>query len=409
MDGDAVTDENRSDGRRPSGLRAASPEFLASGVLAVVTLTLCIVGAALSAQLYRIDAAAAIGLNVLHAAAIIVAVLRPWLAVTMATAGAFALMGFASFESGPWPWAVTWLLTHLAVLFMVAARFSWRIGAVCWTVSTAGSLMLALLLRDGHDLTSASSNVLLFASLSAAALATGAVSGQLVQTRARLRRERQVSAQEYAQRTLAQQKAQIARDLHDVIAHSMSLISIQAASAPARLGPLDEAVANEFDQIGASARQALHEMRQVLTVLRSDDETAEVHPAPSAAGIPALVEQARQAGLEVTLDWPTAATSELVGLAAYRIVQEALSNASRHAPGAAVSVRGSVVTGELWIDVITAPSAQSPAPPNPEGLGMLGMRERAKAAGGELDAGPTQDGGHAVTARLPLSATDDAP
>lgn len=408
VDGHAVPEHSTPDQDTLARRLRTSPEAVAAVAIAVVASALCIVGAALSARLYGLDPAAAIGLNVLHAGAIGVAAVKPRLAVTLGTASAFALMVFGSPEAGPWPWAITWLLTQLVVLGVVGARAPWRVGGVGWIVSVAGSAAIAVIVSGTEQTTSTASNVLLFASLSAAALTAGAVAGQLIQTQARLRREREVSRSEYAQRSLVQQKARIARDLHDVIAHSMSLVSIQASSAQARLGPLDEQVVSEFDQIAASARQALQEMRQVLTVLRSEDETADVRPLPSVGDVPTLVEQAQQAGQRVESDWPAVETSDIIGLAAYRIVQEALSNALRHAPDSAVTVSGEVEGDDLRITVVNTRPPRGPATHDPRGLGTLGMRERARAAGGDLDAGPTPEGGYAVTARLRIRTRQDS-
>lgn len=375
--------------------------WMAAGAAIAIT---CIVGISVSAQVYSVDAAAAIGLNVLHAAAIGVGLLRPRLAAAMGIAAAFSLMALGANGVGTWPWAVPWLLQHLALLFVVAVRAPWRTTAATWLISAGGSLLLAWLLRDERDLGPAISSVVLYTSLAAATLAAGIGLAELIQTRDRLRREREVSASEHAERTLAQQRARIARDLHDVIAHSMSIISIQASSAPARLGPLEPQLVDEFDQIADSARRALSEMRQVLTVLRSEGESSSLAPAPGLNDIRELVEQARQAGLDVHLDWPAdPPTGELLGLAVYRIVQEAMSNAVRHAPGSQVGVTGQVSPHAFNLSITNTRSPLAQQVTDPDGLGIIGMRERAKAAGGTLHAAPTSEGGYVVHAVLPIT------
>ncbi len=222
-----------------------------------------------------------------------------------------------------------------------------------------------------------------------------------------------------AQLTVLEERARIARELHDVVAHHMSLIAVRAESAPYRLDGLPEPVQAEFRALSATARDALTDMRRLLGVLRHD-QPADLAPQPQLSDLPVLIEAARQAGVPVELSVPAdlAAVPAGVGVCAYRIVQESLSNAGRHAPGAAVSVSvdqdARVVVLRVTNGPSEAPGTQSATPPpGPEpgapsgngvrsGHGLAGMRERVGLLGGTLSAGPEPGGGFVVSAVLPL-------
>jgi signal transduction histidine kinase len=226
-------------------------------------------------------------------------------------------------------------------------------------------------------------------------------------------REQSERAREQRERNaVLEERARIAREMHDVVAHHMSMIAVQAETAPYRLTDLPAPAQREFAALSGAAREALTEMRRLLGVLRSDSSAdgAALAPQPGLRDIPALAETARRAGAQVTLDMPDE-ESPLppgTGLAAYRIVQESLSNAGRHAPGAMVRVRLEC-DGDGDAIRITVENNPSEAPPaagtgagqGPAGHGLAGMRERAALLGGTLEAGATGDGGFAVRAVLP--------
>ncbi|MER7543374.1 sensor histidine kinase [Actinomadura sp.] len=209
------------------------------------------------------------------------------------------------------------------------------------------------------------------------------------------------------------ERQRIARELHDVVAHHMSMIAIQAEAAPYKVEALPDETRADLAEIRATALDALTELRRVLGVLRAEDG-AETAPQPGLDRLDELIGNARSAGLrvEARLDGDLAGLPPGVGLTAYRILQEALSNAMRHAPGARVEVRVSRDDGEggiVWLGVVNGPpgAGQAPHPPLPGGgHGLLGMRERAAALGGELTARPTPEGGFAVTATLPVKARE---
>jgi signal transduction histidine kinase len=213
---------------------------------------------------------------------------------------------------------------------------------------------------------------------------------------------------EQAHRAVLEERARIARELHDVVAHHMSLIAVQAETAPYRINEVPDAVGAEFGAISDAARDALSDMRRLLGVLRNDEAAARA-PQPQIEQISELIDTARNAGVPVdySLDGAVDGIPSAVGVCAYRIVQEALSNATRHAPGAMVSVQIHRDDDAVRLMITNGPGRsiallrEDPGP----GHGLAGMRERAVLLGGALNAGPVLAGGFSVTAVLPLTAT----
>jgi signal transduction histidine kinase len=213
---------------------------------------------------------------------------------------------------------------------------------------------------------------------------------------------------ERARRAVLEERARIARELHDVVAHHMSLMAIRAESAPHRLGALPDPVRAEFGWLSGSAREALADMRRLLGVLRSDQPAARA-PQPGLPDLPGLIDTARQAGMAVELS-PLPAPDQVppsAGVCAYRIIQEALSNAGRHAAGVPVSVSVHHDAHTVTLRVTNGPLAPARHHANGHrpGHGLAGMRERVELLGGSLSAGPAPDGGFVVSAVLPLSGS----
>jgi signal transduction histidine kinase len=201
------------------------------------------------------------------------------------------------------------------------------------------------------------------------------------------------------------ERARIARELHDVVAHHVSAIAVEAESARLTTEGLPEGGRAHFETIGQTARDALAEMRRLLGVLREDASAeAALDPQPSLARLNELVETARASGTPVTLtlQGAVAPLPPGVDLCAYRIVQEALTNVRRHAPGAHVDVHLEYAADVLRVRV--RDHGPAPVSPDVDGHGLLGMRERALMAGGTLTAGPADGGGFAVDATLPVRA-----
>jgi signal transduction histidine kinase len=210
---------------------------------------------------------------------------------------------------------------------------------------------------------------------------------------------------EMARRAVLEERARIAREMHDVVAHHMSMIAVQAETAPYRLDDLTEPALAEFAALSRVARGALVDMRKLLGVLRSDTP-AERAPQPQLSDVPELVEATRRAGMAIELSMPDSDghVPPTVGLCAYRIVQEALSNVGRHAPRARIAVRVEQNDRSVRVAVFNSPatSAVAGTGANRSGHGLVGMRERVALLGGSLSAGPDQVGGFAVSAVLPI-------
>ncbi len=213
---------------------------------------------------------------------------------------------------------------------------------------------------------------------------------------------------EAARLAVAEERLRIARDLHDVVAHSLSVIAVQSDAAEAALEVAPERALAPVRAVRTTARDALDEIRRLLDVLRTDDDDLPGLDSPGVSAIAGLAEAARAAGTPVLLDVraTSAPVPPAVDLAAYRIVQECLTNARRHAPGATTVV--TVVQNDRSLEVRVATSARTeaakalPATPG-AGYGISGMRERAAELGGRLTAGATRDDGFEVAATLPLS------
>lgn len=211
---------------------------------------------------------------------------------------------------------------------------------------------------------------------------------------------------EEARRAVLVERTRIARELHDVVAHHMSLIAVQAETAGYRIEGLPESALSEFRSVSGQAREALSDMRRLLGVLRSDD-AAERAPQPQLKDLAELVAVTRRVGVEVdlTMSDDQRVVPEGVGLCAYRIVQEALSNACRHAPGSPVFVTVIDDPDALRLRIRNGPSPSiAPSTSRRPGHGLAGMRERVNLLGGSLSAEPAPDGGFAVNAVLPFKA-----
>jgi signal transduction histidine kinase len=214
-----------------------------------------------------------------------------------------------------------------------------------------------------------------------------------------LERERAAAAQ----RAADEERTRIARELHDVVAHRVSMITVQAGAAQTVAGNDPERAVRAMKAVEEEGRQALHELRQVLGVLRADNEHEGLAPTPGLAAIPELVKEMSRAGVDVSLS-NAGAPGELpagVDLASYRIVQEALTNVLKHAgPSPEAEVRLYGDDQMLTIEVTDRGAGVSTLPGS--GRGLVGMRERTALLGGTFEAGPRSGGGFRIMARLPL-------
>jgi signal transduction histidine kinase len=227
----------------------------------------------------------------------------------------------------------------------------------------------------------------------------------------------QARADAEAAQRIDEERLRIARELHDVVAHTMSTINVQASAAAMVLTERPEAAADSLQAIRTASKNGLRELRAILNVLRQADDAEPTAPAPGLAQVDALIAGATQAGLPTTLSvtGEPAALPAGVDLAAYRIIQESLTNAIRHAGPATATVALTYRGARLLIEVtdtgrgLAAPGVRdlSAAGGGTQGHGLVGMRERAAAAGGTFRAGPAPGGGFAVGAELPFGRSDD--
>jgi len=215
----------------------------------------------------------------------------------------------------------------------------------------------------------------------------------------RLRAEQQ----EHTRRAVAAERATIARELHDVVAHAISVTVLQSRGARRLLGRDDEAVRSALDAIEHTNTQALGDMRRLLAILRETEGDTTTGPQPSLSRLDDLVEDVRGSGLpvEVSTTGDGGAVPPGVDLSAYRIIQEALTNVLKHAGNATASVE--LTYGESDLVLSVSDTGRGATTPNDRGHGLIGIRERVAVVGGEVAAGPGEDGGYQVRARLPYS------
>ncbi|WP_078843803.1 sensor histidine kinase [Streptomyces albus] len=331
---------------------------------------------------------------------LMLALFRP-LGAWWVSLGVFLFMTVTSGWQGPG------VLALLGVMVVVALRSRPRVALEMWAIAVLSVGLAALVFHPGNAYV-----------VFPVAIFSGCVLGTVVALRgwwlARNRVEEQETlvADVRGKHTALEERARIARELHDVVAHHMSVIAIQAEAAPYRVENPPEELTRSFGTIRESAVEALSELRRVLGVLRFEGAGSlgvPDAPQPDLSRLDELVQGVRDVGLDVEIA-RTGAERPLpqgVELSAYRIVQEALSNALRHAPGSRVRVELSYVLTGIGLRIVnTAPTG--PVSPSPGmGHGVTGMRERAVMLGGELRAEPTVEGGFEVTAFLPAGPAEN--
>jgi signal transduction histidine kinase len=218
-------------------------------------------------------------------------------------------------------------------------------------------------------------------------------------------RARAVRAAEQATRAVADERARIARELHDIVAHSLSVVTLQTQAVRRRLGPEHGAEADSLAAVERTAREAMGEMRRLLGALRVDGgDPAPLTPQPGLHHLDALFEQTRRAGVavDVVTTGERPRLNPGLDLTGYRVVQEALTNVRRHASASRVHVDLRYTGDEVAIEV--GDDGAETRPPRP-GNGLIGMRERVEIYGGSLETGPRPGGGFLVRARLPIGAS----
>jgi signal transduction histidine kinase len=316
-----------------------------------------------------------------------------------------------------------WDLVIAASLFSAAAygtRTFARLALVLGALGYVGAWALATGLLGRLDVLTDPVGLLttnrgaIFVALLAPLLLVWVIGDQVRASSERLVVERERSLQAARERdanarldALAE-RHRIARELHDVVAHGLSVMIVQADGAVYAADDHPEAPRQALGVIAATGRESLVEMRRLLGLLRGADEAAATAPQPGLAAISQLAAGFREAGVNVDLSLPDPLpqTPAGVALAAYRIVQEALTNVLKHAGRAEASVVVSADSQRLLVRVSNAPGDRVPTSDPGDGLGLMGMRERVRLLGGRLAAGPHGDG-FEVSAELPLDATAD--
>ncbi|WP_448811377.1 sensor histidine kinase [Agromyces bauzanensis] len=390
----------------PAGVGAALDDerrfrswmWVATSLLAVMLVS---VSVPLAAGLYEVHLLAAFATSLALAGALPLAVRWPWAGAALATAGvvAFALASAGS-EGAPWPWPVTTIVSQGALLVVLGLMRPWWLGLAAWLAAVVATMPFAFV--DAG----AAGNLVIAAAVTALALAVTLLVAQRRLIGAELFRARADTASEQQRRLLVEERNRIARELHDVVAHGLSIIHVQATSAPYRVDGLSDAAKAEFGEIAASARTAMTEMRQLLGVLRSADAAAETAPQPGLGELRALAASVERAGVPVTLELGDALpASGVAATSAYRIVQEALSNVVRHAPGAATHVSVEALASDLIVSVENEAATDAPGPDaQGGGHGLIGIGERAALLGGHAEYGERPGGGYRVLATLPLGS-----
>jgi signal transduction histidine kinase len=386
----------------PRSRELSSIDWRTLAITTAASLVLIIGGSALSAA-YTADArpldATAYVLLTLGGLAIGLALQWPLPALVLASAAT------SIFYSLDYSHASPLFLSVLAILFIGATahqiKRSLLIGLVAFATAVGQHVI-----TDGL----AGLNAALLANIgwiAAAVLAGHAFAAQrdyVVAMRERALHAEQTRELE-AQRRVTEERLRIARELHDVVSHTISVINVQAGVAAHVIEQHPDKAAAALETIRDASKEALRELRGILSVLRQVDDGDDMQPAPGLADLDQLVRATTQAGLRVTLttSGPASHLSPTVELATYRIIQESLTNALRYAGGGCVAVKLAYERDYLTVEVDDSGGSRR-EPIAGGGHGIMGMRERASAVGGTLEAGPRVDGGFHVRAMLPVQA-----
>ncbi|GAA2646045.1 sensor histidine kinase [Paractinoplanes durhamensis] len=297
----------------------------------------------------------------------------------------------------PWPWNTVQILGFLIVLGRLAV--TQESGLTIW--ATALSLIPVFLFAKETNAWGAAVLLVVIAAIGDIIYRRGRTGELLAE---KLAEEEELTELERAKRAVLEERTRIAREMHDVVAHHMSMIAVRAETAPYRLPELPADAREELAGIAVAARAALTDMRRLLGVLRAEQDSPEKAPQPGLADVDRLVTTAREAGVEVAYERTGIADLPgTAGLTAYRIVQEGLANAGRHAPGKPVTVAARGFADRLEL---TVRNELGEEPADAGGHGLIGMRERVTLLGGTLHAGPV-DGEFVVHAVLPLEPRHD--
>ena len=333
--------------------------------------------------------------------------------VLAVSAGAVAVYSLLGYVNG-----AALLAPVVAVYTLATKETAWR--AIAWSLAVLAVLLAASGVHNPFGPTGGGFYLI------PGLIAAGCLGGIAIASRRAYVASIEERADQEAQRRIDEERLRIARDLHDVVAHTMATINVQAGTAAHVAAERPEVAAQALLTIKAASKEGLRELRAILNVLRRADEADPTQPTPGIRQFEALIGRARQAGLETRLSVTGAKRSlpAAVELTAYRIVQESLTNTIRHAGPATAAVSLTYLDTELLVEVTdtglgypagTSPAAGTGAGPGPggprdgdsadrppgAGHGLAGMRERAATVGGTIEAGPLGASGFRVAARLP--------
>lgn len=381
------------------------------GLIAALCTLLYVAAVPLTVAVYHVNLVLAFLVATVQCGSLGLAVVRPRLGAALHLAAIVALVLLTrGSPEGTWPLPVAGLLSLGGLVLLLGLRERWPLAVGVWWASVVVVIVLVAASPARYAVPDVwGTNLTIYTSGSAAVLITSIALGQRRRIRADLLAARRDVELEQSRRHLVEERARISRDLHDVVAHSMSLVHIQALSAPYRLTQAPRAeVDAEFNDIARLAASALAEMRQLLGVLRPDQSEAALAPQPQLGAIADLATSTTRAGttVEVDIDPRAHGAGAVVQVTAYRIVQEALSNVVRHAPGAAttVTIRHEQEALQVQVHNHARPGALPPGrAPDHGGHGLQGMAERARLVGGTVSATPLDGHGFLVEATLPAS------
>ncbi|OKI08155.1 two-component sensor histidine kinase [Streptomyces sp. CB02923] len=338
---------------------------------------------------------------------LVLALFRPvaawWLAfaASLPYAIGVAVVGTAAPAGVPWPWTEPGLIAYLGVTLLVACRVRVGVALAQWLLTLLlGGVLTAVLSPPSFV-----GDLLPLTVLQVCILAAAATLRGRSRTRRELREQEALTEFERTRRTLLEERTRIARELHDVVAHHMSVVAAQAEAAPYRVAEPPQELRDSFASIRENAVSALTELRQILGMLRSPDEKSDTRyaPQPTLESIDELVANVRAAGLRIdtVISGTERPVPQRVELSVFRIAQEALSNALRHSPGCRAEVELSYGPGDIGIRVVNSPAAPGAVRRKGTGHGVVGIWERTSMLGGSVRIGPREDGWFEVMASLP--------
>ncbi len=323
---------------------------------------------------------------------------RTWPFATFAIVAGLAV-ATSTHVSEPWVQVGAVLLASFTTGLLGGDRARSALG----TIAVAGLMTLGFVLQDGEPVQSL---VLPFVVVVPAWLVGDVIREQRLTTRRRdeAAAEALAEAEERAATAAADERRHMARELHDIVAHGVSVMLVQAGAARQVVETAPDRAIDSLLTVEATGRDVMAELRHMLGALNDEGEAAAVGPQPGVDQLEALVDRVREAGLpaQLEIDGTPAALAANLDVTAYRIVQEALTNALRYARRAATLVRVSYDPEQLRLEILDDGPGTGDDAGDGSGRGLVGMRERAALVGGRLEAGPRLGGGYAVRAWLPL-------